>query len=208
MEKADRLAPPEAPPEERRAQKIALAFILAPLLATLLWGIGAWFTRVPAPQEELPPVAPGLAAPGFTFPALAGGAVALSDHKGKLVLVNVWATWCPPCIEELPSLQRLYARMKGRGEPFEILAVSIDALGADAVQKFVDRFGLTFPILLDPRGRIKKLYRTTGVPETFVIGRDGRLVEKVIGSRTWDSPEAVSYMEQILRAAPPAKAGS
>ena len=89
--------------------------------------------------------------------------------------------------------------MKKDGAPFEILAVSIDALGADAVQKFVERFGLTFPILLDPRGSIKKLYRTTGVPETFIVDSQGRLLQKIIGARKWDAPAVVSYLKQAAR---------
>ena len=114
-----------------------------------------------------------------------------------MVLINVWATWCVPCLDEMPDLQRLYARMNKDGAPFEILAVSIDALGADAVRKFVDRFGLTFPILLDPRGSIKKLYRATGVPETFIVDRQGRLMQKIIGARKWDAPAVVEYLKQV-----------
>lgn len=191
----------EAPPEEKRASRTALAFILVPLLATALWGLAAWFQKEPGKKDEGPVVALGAPAPDFTFPSLAGPPISLSDHRGKVVLVNIWATWCPPCIEELPSLQNLYVKMKEKGQPFEILAVDIDALGAEPVRKFVDRFKLTFPIPLDPRGTIKKLYRTTGVPESFIVDPEGRLVEKVIGARKWDSPEVVSFIEQVLRRA-------
>ena len=188
-----------AAPEEGRAGRLALAFILAPLLATFLWGLYGWLNKGPEKKDEGPVVALGAPAPGFTFPALGGGTISLSDHRGKVVLVNIWATWCPPCIDELPSLQNLYLKMKEKGQPFEILAVDIDALGAEPVQKFVDRFKLTFPIPLDPRGTIKKLYRTTGVPESFLVDPQGRLVEKVIGARKWDSPEVIAFIEQILR---------
>lgn len=191
----------EAPPEEKRARRTALAFILVPLLATALWGLAAWFQKEPEKKDEGPVVALGAPAPDFTFPSLAGPPISLSDHRGKVVLVNIWATWCPPCIEELPSLQNLYVKMREKGQPFEILAVDIDALGAEPVRKFVDRFKLTFPIPLDPRGTIKKLYRTTGVPESFIVDPEGRLVEKVIGARKWDSPEVISFIEQVLRRA-------
>ena len=123
----------------------------------------------------------------------------MGDYRGKVVLINVWATWCPPCIEEMPDLQNLYLQMKRDGVPFEILGVSIDALGADPVRKWVDRFNITFPILLDPRGKIKKLYRTTGVPETFIVDPQGKLVQKIIGPRKWDEPRMVSFLKRIYR---------
>lgn len=181
------------------ARKKALLLIMAPVLVTLIWAFSARLTSEPVREENLPPVAAGEAAPRFTFPLLTGGTSSLSDYRGKLVLVNVWATWCPPCIDEMPDLQNLYVLMKRDGVPFEILGVSIDALGADPVRKWVDRFGLTFPILLDTRGRIKKLYRTTGVPETFIVEPNGKLVQKIIGPRKWDNPLMVSYLKRIYR---------
>lgn len=189
----------EAPPEEKRARRLALAFILVPLLATALWGLAAWFQKEPGKKDEGPVVALGAPAPDFTFPSLAGPPISLSDHRGKVVLVNIWATWCPPCIEELPSLQNLYVKMKEKGQPFEILAVDIDALGAEPVRKFVDRFKLTFPIPLDPRGTIKKLYRTTGIPETFIVDKRGILVKKVIGVIDWSKPEVVQFFQTLIR---------
>ncbi len=185
--------------EVTRARKKALLLILIPVFIMLIWAFAAKLTRDPVEEENLPPVAAGQPAPEFTFPLMTGGNASLSDYGGKLVLVNVWATWCPPCIDEMPDLQNLYAQMKREGFPFEILGVSIDALGADPVRKWVDRFSITFPILLDPRGTIKKLYRTTGVPETFVVDPQGVLVQKIIGPRKWDGPRMVAYMKQILR---------
>ena len=191
-----------------RARKMALLFILAPVVIVAIWAFAARLTSVPGREESLPPVAAGRPAPQFTFPLFSGGTSSLSDYRGKLVLVNVWATWCPPCIEEMPDLQNLYAQMKTEGLPFGILGVSIDALGGDVVQKWVDRFRLTFPILLDPRGKIKKLYRTTGVPETFIVDPQGLLVQKIIGPRKWDEPRMVSYLKKILRERGPEKGGS
>ena len=183
-------------PDQRRAKRLAVSFILAPLLLTLLWGVGERLAterveKTPAPAPEI-----GRPAPPFVYPLLGGGRMSLADQKGKAALVNVWATWCAPCLDEMPDLQRLYAKMKKEGAPFEILAVSIDALGADAVAGFVDRFVLTFPVLLDPRGSIRKLYRTTGVPETFIIGPRGRLLRKIIGVRKWDAPAVVAYLKR------------
>lgn len=186
-------------PDQRKAKRLAVSFILAPVLLTLLWAVGERLTterveKAPAPNLEI-----GGQAPLFEFPLLGGGKASLTSQKNKVVLINVWATWCVPCLDEMPDLQRLYAMMKKDGAPFEILAVSIDALGADAVDRFVERFGLTFPILLDPRGSIKKLYRTTGVPETFIVDRQGRLLQKVIGARKWDAPAIVEYLKRAVR---------
>lgn len=201
---------PEANPQDdmERARKKALLFILTPILIMVIWSFAVKLTREPLPEENLPLIAAGAPAPAFTFSTLAGGTSSLSDFRGKVVLVNIWATWCPPCIEEMPDLENLYRRMKRDGVPFEILGVSIDALGGDPVRKWVDRFGLTFPILLDPRGKIKKLYRTTGVPETFIVDPQGLLVQKIIGPRKWDEPRWVNYMKQIHRGSGAKKGGA
>jgi peroxiredoxin len=115
------------------------------------------------------PLQEGIPAPDFSFPDLNGKKVGLSDYKGKVVLVNIWATWCPPCRDEMPSMQKLYERFKGEG--FELLAVSIDETGRRAVVPFVQKLNLTFPVLLDPKGKIQGLYKITGVPESFSLIR-------------------------------------
>ncbi len=181
------------------ARNRAIAIILTPILITLVWALWVGVTTAPVKDSKFPAPVIGELAPGFTFPLLPGGTASLSDYRGKVVLINVWATWCPSCIDEMPDLENLYKKMKSQGSAFEILGVSIDAL-TDPVQKWVDRFGITFPILLDPRGTIKKLYRTTGVPETFVIDRQGRLVRKFIGPRKWDGAEMVNFLKRILNA--------
>jgi peroxiredoxin len=142
------------------------------------------------------PLRAGRPAPDFTLPGLDGKMVSLADHKGHVVLVNIWATWCPPCIDEMPSMQALYKEFKG--ENFEILAVSIDALGARAVAPFMKKYNLSFPALLDPEATIKTLYQTTGVPESFIIDKQGILVEKIIGPRNWAAPEVVRYFRDLI----------
>jgi peroxiredoxin len=142
------------------------------------------------------PLGTGRPAPNFTLPGLDGKMVSLSDHKGQVVLVNIWATWCPPCVDEMPSMETVYKEFKG--ENFEILAVSIDALGAKAVAPFMKKYNLSFPALLDPEGTIKTLYQTTGVPESFIINRQGILVEKIIGPRNWAAPEVVRYFRDLI----------
>ena len=158
----------------------------------------AWLGR-----ESYRPVITGTVAPEFTAFAADGRPAALSDYEGQVVLVNVWATWCAPCLEEMPSIQRLYDEVGGEG--FEVLAVSVDARfgeldaagrpGGD-IQAFARDLGLTFPILHDPAGSIQQIYQTTGVPETFLIGRDGLIYKKVAGPTEWDASE---NRELILR---------
>ena len=139
----------------------------------------------------------GVPAPDFTLPGLDGQMVSLADYRGKVVLLNIWATWCPPCLEEMPSMEKLYQELKGEG--FEILAVSIDESGAQGVLAFMKKHKLSFPVLTDSKGTIKNLYRTTGVPESFIIDKDGVLVEKVIGPRDWAIPDAIRFFRNLVR---------
>jgi cytochrome c biogenesis protein CcmG/thiol:disulfide interchange protein DsbE len=143
------------------------------------------------------PIQPGLEVPNFTFPDMNGKEVSLSDHRGKVVLVNVWATWCPPCRQEMPSMQSLYEKFKG--ENFEILAVSIDSEGREAVAPFMRKMNLTFPALLDPGETIRSLYGITGVPESFIIDKQGILVEKIIGPINWATPEVFFFFKDLIQ---------
>lgn len=144
-----------------------------------------------------PRIKTGLPAPDFTFPGLDGKMVSLSDYKGKVVLLNIWATWCPPCVEEMPSMQRLNKELGG--EDFKILAVSIDGSGADAVAPFMKKYRLGFPALLNPDGTVQTLYATTGIPESFIIDKEGILVQKVIGAKDWAAPETIRFIRDLIR---------
>ena len=158
-------------------------------------------------QDRILPVTTGTVAPDFEVKDLDGGLARLSDHRGAVVLVNIWATWCLPCRTEMPSMERLYQEIGEEG--FEIMAVSIDAElggfdlagrpGGD-IQAFADLLGLTFPILHDSSGGIERLYRTTGVPETFLIGRDGIIYKKVAGGTEWDAPQHKELIQRLLAA--------
>jgi peroxiredoxin len=139
----------------------------------------------------------GKAAPDFTFPGLDGKMISLSDHKGKVVLVNIWATWCRPCVDEMPSMEKLYQEFKD--DNFEILAVSIDALGAEVVGPFMQKYNLTFPALLDSEGTIRQSYQVTGVPESFIIDQQGVLAKKIIGAADWSSPGVLSFFRNLLQ---------
>ena len=144
-----------------------------------------------------PRLGKGVPALNFTFPGLDGKKVSLADYKGKVVLLNIWATWCPPCVEEMPSMEELYQKLKA--EDFEILAVSMDISGAQAVLPFMKKHKLSFPALTDTEGAMKSLYQTTGVPESFIIDKDGIIVEKVIGPRDWASPGAIRSFRNLIQ---------
>ena len=139
----------------------------------------------------------GLAAPDFTFPGIDGTEVSLSDFKGKVVLVNIWATWCKPCVDEMPSMEKLYRKFKGQN--FEILAVSIDEAGRDTVAPFMNKYKLTFPALIDSKGTIKSLYGATGVPESFIVDKNGILVNKIVGATNWATPEAFRFFQELIQ---------
>jgi peroxiredoxin len=148
--------------------------------------------------KELDLLRPGRAAAAadFTVPGLTGGPLRLSDLKGKVVFLNFWATWCPPCKEEMPSMERLYRRYKDKG--FTILAVSIDANTA-AVAPFVKWLKLTFPIGLDPKMTVANQYSVRGLPSTFLIDKRGAIAAVAIGPRDWDGKAAHAAIESLLR---------
>ena len=141
--------------------------------------------------------APSSSAPDFIVPGLAGPALRLSDFKDQVVFLNFWATWCPPCKEEMPSMERLYRRYKDKG--FTILAVSIDAGGPAPVAAFVKKFGLTFPIGLDPKLSVANQYTVRGLPATFLIDRKGAVAAVAIGPRDWDGKTAHAVIETLLK---------
>lgn len=188
--------PSVSPPAERRWGLILLWIL--PVVALLLVFAYGFLTREAAdPDDTVPRLGKPLA--DFTLPDLQGHAIQLTALRGKVVFVNVWATWCQPCIEEMPTIQQLYERLHTRG--LEILAVNLDALGAQVVVPFMQSRQLTFPALLDTKSFVQRLYRTTGVPESFIVDRSGILVDKVVGPRDWAHPQVVAHFERLL--APP-----
>lgn len=139
----------------------------------------------------------GSHAPDIALPGLDGRTVRLKDYRGKVVFLNIWATWCPTCRDEMPSMEKLYQELKG--EPFEILAVSIDKGGARAVTPFMKAFNLSFPILLDPEGTIGRPYGVTGVPESFIINKEGFIERIVIGPIDWAEPTIVRFFRTLIK---------
>jgi peroxiredoxin len=137
-------------------------------------------------------------APGFTLQNLTAADVSLSDYRGKLVLLNFWATWCMPCRQEMPSMERLWKKYQHQG--LVILAVSTDEGGAGRVKSFVKRLKITFPIVLDPDATVSDLYQVSGLPVSFLIDQQGRAVAKITGSEDWMSEKAIARIEGLLTA--------
>lgn len=133
----------------------------------------------------------------FSLKAADGKTYTLSSFKGKVVLLNFWATWCPACVEELPSLEKLSAKFKGQN--FQVLSVSIDS-EEGAVRDFLARQPLPFPVLEDPKRKVAfDLYAVFGVPASFLIDKQGQLTGRYYGSQDWTSPSMVSKIEALLK---------
>ena len=171
-----------------------MALVVVALLAT----VAIVFVLKWPDTEVFRPVGKGTKAPDFAFKTLDGATVALEDFHGQVVLVNIWATWCVPCREEMPSLEELSSHLQGRR--FAILAVSIDR-NVRSVKLFRDEFTLSFPILLDPPGRISRLYGVNGLPESFLIDAEGVIAERVIGARDWADEVTVQRIAKLVEQA-------
>lgn len=141
----------------------------------------------------------GATTPEFHAATLDGTArlKSIADYKGEVVLINLWATWCGPCVIEMPSIQRLYDRYRGAG--LKVVAVAVDDPGyEDRIHEFVAEHKLTFEILHDGSGRIEQAFQAQGIPATFLIGRDGRIRKFNLGAADWDSPANRAVVAQLL----------
>jgi peroxiredoxin len=180
---------------EPRRRGSLLLLLIAGLVAA---GSGAW---VALSWTTGQPLRSGARAPGFELPSLAGAPESLDRYRGRVLFVNFWATWCAPCREEAPALQRLYERLRGEG--FEVLAISIDDAGArEKIESFARELGLGFPILLDADQRVYRAYQAYGVPETFLIDKEGRVVERFIGPKNWDDARYERAIRTLLELEP------
>jgi cytochrome c biogenesis protein CcmG/thiol:disulfide interchange protein DsbE len=140
----------------------------------------------------------GARAPDFRAVDLAtGDSVSLRErYHGAVTLVNVWATWCVPCRVEMPAMEKVYQAMAPRG--FRIAAVSIDEGSPEDVQAFGRELGLSFDLLQDRSTKVQQIYQTTGVPESFLLNRDGVIVKRVIGAQDWSSAVNRALIERLL----------
>lgn len=136
------------------------------------------------------------AAEDFTAPLAGGRSFRLSEHRGKVVLINFWATWCPPCREEMPAMERLWRQHKGAG--FVMVAVSVDA-DPKVVPPFVGEHGFTFQVALDPKMGVANAYGVRALPSSFLVDRQGKLAALALGPRAWDNDAAHSLVEALAR---------
>ena len=161
-------------------------------LTLLLAGVLIW--RV-APYLRVYKVDAGDRAPSFELAGDSGAGARLEDYRGKYVLLNFWATWCPPCIQELPSLNTLHREMEPNG--LVVLGLSVDE-NKEAYEQFLDRFDVSFPTVRDPEMAVASLYGTNMYPETYLINPEGRVVRKYVGGENWMRPEIVNYLRSLL----------
>jgi cytochrome c biogenesis protein CcmG, thiol:disulfide interchange protein DsbE len=177
-------------------QQWTIVFGIVALLAVLLAAATHYL------GDELFPVAVGSDAPPLSAVTLDGSrrTKTLGDYEGKVVLLNVWATWCEPCKVEMPSIEKLHREFGPRG--LAVVAVSVDDAGMeDRIRDFARELGITFEILHDPTKRISASWQITGYPETFVIGREGTIRKKVIGAADWSSEANRALIRELLGSA-------
>ncbi len=171
------------------------AFLVVLIILTALF-IAGWFVMDRGTGSKI--ITRGDRAPEFHLKTIDGGSVSLADLRGKVVMVHFWATWCPPCVGELPTLDRLYRTLTGKD--FMMLAVSVDEGGAGAVAPFMKQNKLSLPVLLDPGGEVARLYGTFKFPETYIVDRNGVVRFKAIGPRDWTDPESLQIVLNSIEA--------
>lgn len=154
-------------------------------------------TDLPDLTHRITPLTPRPAAPDFALQDLDGKTQRLSTYKGKVVLVNFWASWCPPCRREMPSMERLYQKLKA--EPFQILAVNQNE-SFDLVFVFTGQLdpAPTFPLLLDEIGKVPPQWRVQGLPTSFVVDKQGRIAYRALGGREFDHPELEALIRKLI----------
>jgi peroxiredoxin len=172
-------------------KKVTLVIVLAVLAA-----VGALFFAGQQGGKRAAPVREGDPAPEFRLTALNGQTVSLASLRGKVVMVHFWATWCPPCVEELPVLDQMYRSLFG--SDLEVLAVSVDEGGPEGVGAFIQRNRISLPVLRDPDHAVANSYGTFKFPETYLVDRQGVVRKKIIGALDWSRPEAAALVRELL----------
>lgn len=173
-----------------------MAWLLVCMLSGTVLSAGEALTD-PMAALKISRMGAGTDMPAFTLRALDGHPVASSELKGKVVLLNFWATWCGPCKDEMPSLERL--RKQFDQSEVVLLSVTTDHQ-RDGIQAFMQHLGLALPVLLDEDQEVSGSFMVRGLPTTFLVGKDGKLIGRAVGPRAWDSPEAVALVTRLKEA--------
>lgn len=173
--------------------------VVAPLLLVLAVTSLPGPTGAEDPLKALDLIKPGQArlARDFTLSTPNNGSLRLADLRGRVVFLNFWATWCPPCREELPGMERLYQKHRAKG--LVVVGLSMDSDGASVVTPFLKEHRLTFPVGLDPKMTVASLYGVRALPSTFIIDRSGHIASIAIGPRDWDGKASHALFESMLR---------
>ncbi len=142
-------------------------------------------------------VQPGDEAPIFALPDQEGKVVRLSDFRGQTVLLNIWATWCPPCVWEMPSLNHLHKILAA--DNFKVLALSVDEGGWPVILQFMNRVPLSFPVLWDAKTEVAGFYGTYQLPESYLIGPNGKVLKKYMGPQEWDREDVIAEIKALMK---------
>lgn len=148
------------------------------------------------PSQPLPTLAQPFTAPLFELPSDDGSLHQLKDYRGKVVILNFWATWCPPCRYEMPSMERAWQKIKNKNVIMLGINVGEDA---DTIFEFTGQYPVSFPLLMDQDSRIIKQYSVTGLPTTYIINPDGQVVYRAMGSREWDNDDIIQQLLGLLK---------
>ena len=172
--------------------------LLLLLIVIIFAAAGGWYLSGPEKKSTgYNLLTVGSTAPDFQLVDTKGEVRSLSSERGKVVLVNFWATWCPPCKAEMPSMEELY-RNYGSGK-FEILAINVDDAGPAVVSGFLQENPHTFPILFDSEFQARTLYGVSRFPETFIVDKNGIITNRIVGAIDWTSPQMLSYLNSLLK---------
>jgi len=170
-------------------------FFLLSSMMLLAWVVSSQAGLLEAFGVQLPSI--HKPAPDFSLAALDGGKKALSDEQGKIVLIHFWATWCVACRHEMPQLEHLWRRYRDEG--LVVLGINVDRGNLSGVRDFVRQRHLSFPSVLDPDGAVRQRYEVRAFPTTYLIGRDGKIIGRVIGQRDWSSKAADVMIRSLFK---------